>query len=270
MGGRPPRAVPGGGRAAYPMVGACDDDLMQRRRGTTPRAPHPAARSLADDLRHRTDEQLTTLLLARPDLARPTPADVVALAARATTRTSVQRALERLDRGQLQTVEALVVAAEPNRTGTAAVEDVAALLGGDPTEALDRLWSVGLVWWTSSGPHPVRAVTEVLGPHPGGLGLPAAEVSRSMPPTPLRSPTTFPPCSPRRRWQPEQSSTRSRGVPPSEPFRRRVRLIRVPRGWSRTGCVRRAGSGTSPSCARWGWPCVGVGCIANPRCRPLR
>ena len=177
MGGRPPRAVTGGGRAAYPMVGACDDDLMQRRRGTTPRAPHPAARSLADDLRHRTDEQLTTLLLARPDLARPTPADLVALAARATTRTSVQRALERLDRGQLQTVEALVVAAEPNRTGTAAVEDVAALLGGDPTEALDRLWSVGLVWWTSSGPHPVRAVTEVLGPHPGGLGLPAAEVS---------------------------------------------------------------------------------------------
>lgn len=150
---------------------------MQRRRGTTPRAPHPAARSLADDLRQRTDEHLSTLLLARPDLARPAPADILALAARATTRTSVQRALERLDRGQLQTVEALVVVVESQRAGAASVEDVEALLGADPTDALERLWLLGLVWWTSSGPQPVRAVTEVLGPHPGGLGIPAAEVA---------------------------------------------------------------------------------------------
>ena len=150
---------------------------MQRRRGATPRAPHRAARTFAEDLRHRTDEQLSLLLLARPDLARPTPADIVALAARATTRTSVQRALERLDRGQLQTLEALVVAAEPHRGAAATVEDIEALLGADPSDVLEQLWLLGLVWWTSTGAHPVRAITEVLGPHPGGLGIPAAEVA---------------------------------------------------------------------------------------------
>ncbi|MEO5743558.1 MAG: hypothetical protein ABIQ53_03070, partial [Terracoccus sp.] len=66
-------------------------------------------RSLADDIRGRSDSELTDLVLARPDLARPSPADLTSLAARASTRASVQRAVEALDRGHLQVLEALVV-----------------------------------------------------------------------------------------------------------------------------------------------------------------
>jgi len=46
-------------------------------------APAAGARSLADDIRSRSDEQLTALVLSRPDLARPAPSDLTSLAARA-------------------------------------------------------------------------------------------------------------------------------------------------------------------------------------------
>ncbi|MDQ6897188.1 MAG: hypothetical protein M3171_11380, partial [Actinomycetota bacterium] len=82
------------------------------------------ARSLADDIRGRTDEQLAALVLLRPDLARPAPSDLTSLAARAGTRASVQRCIESLDRAHLQVLEALVVAGEG-----AATTDVVALLG---------------------------------------------------------------------------------------------------------------------------------------------
>ena len=70
-----------------------------------------AIRSLADDIRGRDDRQLVALVLARPDLARPAPADLTSLAARASTRASVQRAVDALDAGRLQVLEALVPAA---------------------------------------------------------------------------------------------------------------------------------------------------------------
>jgi hypothetical protein len=43
--------------------------------------PEPPA-TLAAWLRTRSDEQLNALLVARPDVARPAPSDVVALASR--------------------------------------------------------------------------------------------------------------------------------------------------------------------------------------------
>ncbi|MGC1208616.1 MAG: hypothetical protein WA880_11735, partial [Ornithinimicrobium sp.] len=58
---------------------------------TRDRPPAPVARSLADDLRHRSDEDLALLLAARPDLARPAPNDITTLAARANTRASTER-----------------------------------------------------------------------------------------------------------------------------------------------------------------------------------
>src|SRR5450756_385534 len=86
--------------------------------------PPSTVRSLADDVRGRTDEQLRRLVCRRPDLARPAPSDLTSLAARASTRSSVQRALDGLDRGHLQVLEALVVSGDPVN-----LDRTAALLG---------------------------------------------------------------------------------------------------------------------------------------------
>ncbi len=134
-----------------------------------------SSRSLADDIRARTDEQLVDLLLARPDLARPSPADLTSLAARSSTRASVQRAVESLDRGHLQVLEALVVAGDG-----ASVADLTALLGGaDETLVaahLGDLWASALIWRGADGHHVVRTVPEVLGSSVAGLGAPLHEL----------------------------------------------------------------------------------------------
>ena len=136
-------------------------------------------RSLADDVRGRSDEQLRALVRRRPDLARPAPSDLTSLAARAGTRASVQRALDGLDRGHLQVLEALVVAGDPVDL------DQAATLLGCPSRALarfvDTLWTAALLWRGSDGLHVVRAVAEVLGPHPAGLGPSFADLRGSVP-----------------------------------------------------------------------------------------
>src|SRR3954454_15352873 len=129
-------------------------------------APAAGARSLADDIRGRTDEQLAALVLRRPDLGRPAPSDLTSLAARAGTRASVQRAIEALDRGHLQVLEAVVVAG-----GGAASGSVDELMGGlDVHAELQNLWGLALVWRAPEGLYAVRTAPEVLGAHPAGLG----------------------------------------------------------------------------------------------------
>ncbi|MEO7061911.1 MAG: hypothetical protein ABI083_19520, partial [Lapillicoccus sp.] len=110
---------------------------MPRPSSTTSAAEPSTARSLADDIRARSDAELSELIIGRPDLARPAPADLTSLAARASTRASVQRCLEALDRGELQVLEAAVVADD----GTEA-EEVARILGtrAEVRPFLDRLW----------------------------------------------------------------------------------------------------------------------------------
>ena len=131
--------------------------------------PTSRPRSLADDLRARTDAALVTLLRARPDLLSPVPSDLASLAARAATRPSVSRALDQLDRFGLQVVE--VLCALPDHSTEA---DVRRLLGADPTAVLDLLHERALVYRDDEGGYVVpRTVAEVVG-HPAGLG-PAAE-----------------------------------------------------------------------------------------------
>ena len=131
----------------------------------TPSSAEPSPCSLADDLRSRTDEQLAALLLARPDLARPAPADVTALAARSTTRASLQRALDGLDLAHLQALEAVVVASP------CSVGEVAGLLATDERTAgrlVDRLVELALAWRSHEGVRATRAVADLLGV--AGLG----------------------------------------------------------------------------------------------------
>lgn len=135
---------------------------------TVVRVPR-AARSFADDLRARSDDELAALLLARPDLARPAPADITSLAARAATRASVQRALDHLDAGGLRLVEALLVVG---------AEQAASALGATKKavdQGIRQLWSQGLVWRASDGWKTARAVGEIL-THPTGLGRSATEL----------------------------------------------------------------------------------------------
>ncbi|KGN36642.1 helicase-associated domain-containing protein [Knoellia subterranea] len=137
--------------------------------------PSPPNRSLADDIRARSDEELTSLVAARPDLARPAPSDLTALASRSATRASTARAIDALDAAHLQALEAAAVATDPVTPAT-----LARLLGASDESAaaglLDDLWRVGLVWRSPHGLVVTRTVIDVLGDNPAGLGLPAEDL----------------------------------------------------------------------------------------------
>lgn len=128
-------------------------------------------RSFSDALRSLDTGQLGDLLAARDDLRFPPPADLGELIARATTSASVHRALDGLDRFQLDCCEAL--AALPDPTTTA---DLARLLDtpAEPvTAALARLRELALVWGAGDELHLVRAARQAFEPYPGGLAAPS-------------------------------------------------------------------------------------------------
>lgn len=121
--------------------------------------PADAARSLADQLRGWSDDRLTALLRARPDLARPVPQDSTQLATRAATSASVTSALAALNTLELATLDAVVVLS--GAEGGATEDDVLAVVYADQAAtrlALDHLQSLCLVWAAPSG---LRALTTV-------------------------------------------------------------------------------------------------------------
>lgn len=144
------------------------------------------ARSFADDVRARSDADLAALLLLRPDLARPAPADVGGVAARAATLASTARAIDALDRRRLSVLEAAVLLRPP-----VTVEGLQDLLGDalEPAELVDTvedLWRRALLWRDEKGPRPVSAVIDTFGPYPAGLGPPAEDLgARALPPDEL-------------------------------------------------------------------------------------
>jgi hypothetical protein len=139
--------------------------------------PEPPApiRSLADDIRGRSDEELAALLAARPDLARPAPSDLTALASRSSTRASTARAVDGLDTAHLLALEAASVGG-----GALTAPALARLLDGADVarveSILDDLWQLGLVWRAPEGLVVTRTVLDVLGDGVAGLGLPADDL----------------------------------------------------------------------------------------------
>src|SRR6478735_1134890 len=110
-----------------------------------------AARTLADQLRGWSEQQLSALLDARPDLAAPAPHDSSQLAARVVVKASVLRALDALDTLELTVLQAIVQDTDPAALG----------VGADAVEqALGRLRTLALVW--GSPDRPVLVVREVL------------------------------------------------------------------------------------------------------------
>ncbi|MFI2487963.1 helicase-associated domain-containing protein [Promicromonospora kroppenstedtii] len=164
-----------------------------------PAAPAATTRHFADDLRQRSDTALAALLRARPDLAAPSPSTLRSLAARASSRTSLERALARADALTLQVLEA-VIALEPvfrapsggadvdgpPLPGPLSPEVVTWALGGPPDDrslvaaAVHQAVEQALLWdggpgsgqGDDQGPdlRTSPGLDELLGPNPAGLG----------------------------------------------------------------------------------------------------
>lgn len=136
----------------------------------TPAEP-AAPRTLTEALRRWSVEELEGLLAAREDLTYPLPRDLVDLSSRASTTSSVARAVDRLDAYTAEVAQAAAACPPPT-----SVEAVAGLLGGSLTpvrEALEKLRRLALVWGAEDRLHLVRAARECYGPYPGGLAPPS-------------------------------------------------------------------------------------------------
>jgi hypothetical protein len=124
--------------------------------------------SLADAIRGWDDATVRRLFGQRPDLATPVPADTTQLVSRASTRASLMRILDRLDRFELAVLEGLAALSESSTPAVLARLLQAPAPGVQQT--LGHLHGLALVWPDGRGWRLVRAVGDVLGPHPAGLG----------------------------------------------------------------------------------------------------
>jgi hypothetical protein len=141
-----------------------------------------ASTTLTDILRGQSDEALAALVRARPDLIVPVPADISALAARAQSRISVTRVVDRLTRFQLEILDALRLTRSPD--GLSSLDEVLAIAAAVPAGAdaaavrgaVRELSSYLLIFGRDDALRVVATVDEVLGDYPAGLGRPAAEL----------------------------------------------------------------------------------------------
>src|SRR3954467_6472446 len=135
--------------------------------------------TLAGWLRTRSDEQLSALLAARPDVARPPPPALVARASRLAVPVSVDRALDELDAVTLQVLDVVLLAS----TDGLAADELVARLPQLPDEVLEAavgtLTDRALLWGDDvlRAPEPVRRAVR----HPAGLGRPASEIRLALP-----------------------------------------------------------------------------------------
>ncbi|GAB3546864.1 helicase-associated domain-containing protein [Arthrobacter tumbae] len=149
-----------------------------------------AIRALAEDLASRSDAELRRLLSARPDVVLPPVPDFAALAARASTRVSVQRALEGLNTPQLMVLEAVVLTtnldAATGATATSLKTSIAPMTARTLEPYLTQLHDVALLR-TGPAPRgrrsyfPLESLHDALGPYPAGLGRPLALLARQYP-----------------------------------------------------------------------------------------
>ena len=129
------------------------------------------ARSLAEDLRHRSDAALAELFEDRPDLRRPVPRSFSDLAARANSGPATVTAMNDLTVAELVILEA---ATALSINGKFTVSDLAAGLTqpADSSLVLDPVSSLlrrALLWGQSDDLRVPSAVREAVGPYPCGL-----------------------------------------------------------------------------------------------------
>lgn len=154
-------------------------------------------RALGMELEARSDDSLRALFAARPDLISPSVPDFAALAARASSRVSVQRALERLNRPQMQVLETLHLCTNTDTGHSASAEGLHQLIRGSSLAVVEQiigtLQELALVH-PAAPPHgtpapaagqqfflPVGSLKDVVGIYPAGLGRSYTELVRLQP-----------------------------------------------------------------------------------------
>ena len=97
--------------------------------------------SFAEELRTRSDSELSKLFSLRPDLVTPLPGDMAALAARANSMPSLIRAIESLNKWQLDCVHAICTLEEPF-----AKNELVSITEKGAALVLEELWAFGLIY----------------------------------------------------------------------------------------------------------------------------
>lgn len=154
--------------------------------------------TFTDRLRDGGESGLASLLAARPDLAAPPPSSVRSLAARASNRTSLDRALAGVDQRVLTLLEAVLAltgtvaehadpvrnrsrnttesSLDPGSVDAPTVDELVRATGigvEDLTRAVDHAVRLALLWPDPDDDARLRAapgLEEALGPYPAGLG----------------------------------------------------------------------------------------------------
>jgi len=121
--------------------------------------------SFADELRSRNDAELACLFNLRPDLVTPVPSDFSALAARANSMPSLIRAVDGLNKWQLDVLTACTILNEPF-----AKSDVVVLTDKTAGVVIDDLWERGVIYKDGAKYRIVSNVRVRIGDEPAGLG----------------------------------------------------------------------------------------------------
>ena len=129
-------------------------------------APSAQPKTLAEDLRGRSDDRIAALLRSRPDLLHPVPSDMRALTTRAATSPSIARYLDTVD---CLHHFALRIASEQTTTEPTSVDRVVDAIVSEivdesiraaACEAIEQLRSAALLWGTNERLHVVTAVRD--------------------------------------------------------------------------------------------------------------
>ena len=122
-------------------------------------------RSYADYLRGLDDAALISMFSHRPDLVTPVPPDMASLAVRASSAPSLARAVDALNKWQLQVLEVCAILPEPFSE-----KDVAALTEKSALFVIPGLVERGLLYADKDGLRTPTTLKEVLGNEIAGLG----------------------------------------------------------------------------------------------------
>ena len=121
--------------------------------------------SFAEELRTRSDSELSKLFSLRPDLVTPLPGDMAALAARANSMPSLIRAIESLNKWQLDCVHAICTLEEPF-----AKNELVSITEKGAALVLEELWAFGLIYQDGAKYRLPSNLRNLIGDEPTGLG----------------------------------------------------------------------------------------------------